>query len=149
MTREASPALQETYKKKFPDLNPLFTFAVPGYNMRNQEMNAVLGISQLKRLDYNSEKRSINFNTWVDNLNSSKYFINFERNGNSNFALPLIVLSSNKNLFKKVCEYLDSKEVEYRIGTAGGGNQARQPYLKPYDIVTHDLKNVNYIHEYR
>jgi len=148
MTREASPALQETYKKKFPDLNPLFTFAVPGYNMRNQEMNAVLGISQLKRLDYNSEKRSINFNTWVDNLNSSKYFINFERNGNSNFALPLIVLSSNKNLFKKVCEYLDSKEVEYRIGTAGGGNQARQPYLKPYDIVTHDLKNVNYIHEY-
>ena len=47
MTREASPKLQSEYKENYPDLNPLFTFAVPGYNVRSQELNAVLGLSQL------------------------------------------------------------------------------------------------------
>ena len=31
---------------------------------------------------------------------------------------------------------------------AGGGNQARQPYLKNYHIITHDLENINYAHDY-
>ena len=44
----------------YPDLNPLFTFAVPGYNVRSTELNAVLGLEQLKRLDYNIEKRRKN-----------------------------------------------------------------------------------------
>ena len=68
MTREASPTVQKSFETRFPDLNPLFTFAVPGYNMRNQEMNAILGISQLKRLDYNSEKRKRPENIKIKNL---------------------------------------------------------------------------------
>ena len=35
MTREASPELQEHYKLTNPELNPLFTFAVAGFNMRS------------------------------------------------------------------------------------------------------------------
>ena len=38
--------------------------------------------------------------------------------------------------------------MEYRKGTAGGGNQARHPYLDKYDFVEHNLDNVNHIHEY-
>ena len=34
------------------------------------------------------------------------------------------------------------------MGTAGGGNQARQPYLEGYDVIKHDLKNVDHIHDY-
>ena len=59
MTREASNEVQDFYKLTKPDLNPLFTFAVPGYNVRNQELNAVLGLEQLKRLQYNCDKRMI------------------------------------------------------------------------------------------
>ena len=73
MTREASVQLQEQYERSRPDLNPLFTFAVPGYNMRNQELNAVLGLEQLKRLNYNCDKRRDNFKSWVDSLNSNKF----------------------------------------------------------------------------
>ena len=51
MTREASSDLQEKYIKSHPDLNPLFTFAVPGYNLRGTEINAVIGLNQIKRLD--------------------------------------------------------------------------------------------------
>ena len=148
MTREASHELKEEYRIKYPDLNPLFTFAVPGYNMRNQEMNAILGLSQLKRLDYNKERRSINFNTWVDNLDRDKYYVDFDRNGNSNFSLPLILSKPDTQTFDDVCDFLQLNDVEFRVGTAGGGNQARQPYLEGYDVVRHDLSNVDYIHDY-
>ena len=147
MTREAHPNLQEFYKIRYPKLNPLFTFAVPGYNMRNQEMNAVLGLEQLKRLDFNVEKRSENFETWVDNL-GDRYFTDYDVNGNSNFALPLILKEEDEDLFSKCCKLLEDEKVEFRVGTAGGGNQARQPYLEKYDFVKHDLPNVDHIHDF-
>ena len=147
MTREAHPNLQEFYKIRYPKLNPLFTFAVPGYNMRNQEMNAVLGLEQLKRLDFNIEKRSENFETWVDNL-GDRYFTDYDVNGNSNFALPLILKEEDEDLFSKCCKLLEDEKVEFRVGTAGGGNQARQPYLESYEFRTHDLKDKNHIHDF-
>ena len=148
MTRELSDEVQNEYKKEYPDLNPLFTFAVPGYNMRSQEFNAVLGLEQLKRLNFNIEKRQENFKTWTDCLDPIKYQVFFQDEGNSNFSLPLIILDSNKLLFEGVCRILDEEEVEYRIGTAGGGNQARQPYLEKYEFRAHDLTNVDYIHDF-
>ena len=51
-------------------------------------------------------------------------------------------------MFNDCCKLLTYENVEYRVGTAGGGNQARQPYLEKYEFRTHDLTNVNYIHEY-
>ena len=148
MTREASNQVQEQYERTRPDLNPLFTFAVPGYNMRNQELNAVLGLEQLKRLNYNCDKRRVNFKTWVESLDSDKFFIDFHQNGNSNFALPLVLKEKDLELFERCCILLNNEKVEYRIGTAGGGNQARQPYLDKYDFVKHDLSNVDHIHDF-
>ena len=148
MTREASVQLQEQYERSRPDLNPLFTFAVPGYNMRNQELNAVLGLEQLKRLNYNCDKRRDNFKSWVDSLNSDKFFVDFHQNGNSNFALPLVLKEKDLELFEKCCILLEEQNVEYRVGTAGGGNQARQPYLDKYNFIAHDLSNVDHIHDF-
>tara|TARA_A100001011_G_scaffold64341_1_gene64964 strand:- start:10444 stop:11607 length:1164 start_codon:yes stop_codon:yes gene_type:complete len=148
MTREASVQVQEHYERARPDLNPLFTFAVPGYNMRNQEINAVLGLEQLKRLDYNCEQRRDNFSTWIHKLDPFKFNTDFHQNGNSNFALPLVLIKKDLDLFEKCCILLEEQKVEYRVGTAGGGNQARQPYLEKYDFVEHDLKNVDHIHDF-
>ena len=63
MTREASLDTHLKYAK--PDVNPLFTFAVPGYNMRSSEINAVLVLTQLPRLDYAVEKRIHNLKVWL------------------------------------------------------------------------------------
>jgi len=147
MTREASPELQEYYKLTNPDLNPLFTFAVAGFNMRSTELNAVLGIEQMKRLDYNIQCRIENLNIWLKNLNNNKFITSFNTTGNSNFALPLMMQSITRDKLKDVCKILEDEGVEYRLGTAGGGNQARQPYLKkfPYKIVG-TLAHSDYIH---
>jgi len=148
MTREASSELQEQYRLSNPDLNPLFTFAVAGFNMRSTELNAVLGLEQMKRLDYNIECRRNNLDTWLKNLDSSKFITSFDTEGNSNFALPLVMQDTTKDKLKNVCDVLTENGVEYRVGTAGGGNQARQPYLEkfPYKIFG-ILNKANYIHE--
>ena len=146
MTREASLKTQEKYAR--PDVNPLFTFAVPGYNMRSTELNAVIGLEQMNRIDSNIKARCLNLNTWLSNLDPELYFVNYAVQGSSNYALPLI-LNKNKNKMKEVCAILEEVGVEYRLGTAGGGNQARQPYLERYDHkVVGNLDNSNYIHDY-
>ena len=148
MTREASPELQEHYKLTNPDLNPLFTFAVAGFNMRSTELNAVLGLEQMKRLDYNIERRTANLYTWLDNLDGSKFIKGFQTEGSSNFALPLVMQGITRDKLKDVCAVLEAEGVEYRLGTAGGGNQARQPYLKnfPHEICG-VLAQADYIHD--
>lgn len=146
MTREASQETHNKYAK--PDVNPLFTFAVPGYNMRSGEINAVLGLEQIKRLDHNIEKRQENLNIWLSNLDDSLYYVDYDIEGSSNYALPLI-LNKENNKMKQVCKVLEQESVEYRLGTAGGGNQARQPYLERYGYrVEGSLEISDYIHDF-
>jgi len=144
MIREASEEVQKKYKRS--DLNPLFTFAVPGYNMRSTEVNGVLGLEQIKRLDENIDTRKKNLESWLLELDSKKYFTKYLVDGNSSFSLPLIL--KDKDSLDKVCKVLEENNVEYRVGTAGGGNQARQPYLNNFDYrVSGNLKISNYIHD--
>ena len=146
MTREASKEVQERYAR--PDLNPLFTFAVPGYNMRSTELNAVLGLEQIQRLDANIEARKTNLDTWLQNLDANLYFTYFNTNGNSNFALSLVLRKDRVDI-KDVCKILEQSEVEYRLGTAGGGNQTRQPFLEKHSFkIVGALPISNYIHDY-
>ena len=148
MTREASQELQRDYQLMYPDLNPLFTFAVAGFNMRSSELNAVLGIEQMKRLDNNIERRRENLDIWLDNLDSSKFMTFFTRQGNSNFALPLMMQGIVRDKLKDVCSILEDEGVEYRLGTAGGGSQARQPYLKKFPHrIDGVLAQADYIHD--
>lgn len=153
MTREGSQELQDRFVRDYPELNPLFTFAVAGFNMRSTEINAVLGIEQMNRIDINVDKRRHNFKVWLDNLDNHKFYTEFDVEGNSNFALPLIMKRgyedrfNNNDDFSGVIDILDLSGVEYRLGTAGGGNQSLQPYLKKYEYrIEADLTNVNYVH---
>jgi len=150
MTREASTETQEKYAKKYPHLNPLFTFAVPGYNMRSTELNAVIGRTQLKRLDDNIAIRQTNLETWLDNLYPGKFQAYFATEGSSNFSLPLILKEKNADLFDRVKQCLVDNNIEFRTGTAGGGNQIRQPYLEKFggQYTTHDLSNLDHIHSF-
>ena len=123
--REGSEDTINHFKEKYPEVHPLFTFGVPGYNVRSTELNAVLGLEQIQRLDYNIEKRQENFRLWVSLLNDDKYYTDYLEKGSSNFALPLIIKDGNEILLEKVCTLLNNEE--YRLGMAGGGNQIPQP----------------------
>lgn len=131
MVREStSQELRRSFETKHTDLTPEFIFAFPGYNMRSTEINAVIGRSQLGRLDENNVVRAENLNLFLDNLDPAIYQTNFERKGNSNYAFTLVLQKPNVALRDKVMDTLRRYGVEFRRGTSGGGNQLRQPYLK-------------------
>lgn len=149
MIRECSQQEIDKYTRSHPDLNPLFTFAVPGYNFRSTEINAVLGLEQINKLDEIIAKRSENLKIWLTHLDSKKYFTDFISKGNSSFALPLILNERDRSLFLAINETLVKNKIEFRNGTAGGGNLARQPFLKKHDYrIESDLEIANQIHEF-
>jgi len=111
------------------DLDPQFIFSLPSYNVRSTEINAVIGRSQLKRLPDRVWRRSANFEHWLANL-GAHYFTDFWKEGSSNYALPLVLRQPDDKLMRRVLDCLQANGVEYRRGTAGGGNQLRQPYLR-------------------
>jgi CDP-4-dehydro-6-deoxyglucose reductase, E1 len=131
MVRESTnESLSQSYIKDNPELNPEFIFAYPAYNMRNTEIGAVLGRNQLKRLDANNEKRRRNFKCFLDNLDADKYQTDFALEGSCNYAFNLVIKKPDHAFCKRMMIRLKEAGVEFRRGSAGGGNQLRQPYLK-------------------
>jgi CDP-4-dehydro-6-deoxyglucose reductase, E1 len=131
MVREStSDDLKRQYREQHPDLNPDFIFAFPAYNVRNTEINAVIGRSQLRRLDQNNKIRVENLDLFFQNLDPEKYRTDFATEGSCNYAFTLVLKQANPTLCENVMNALRRHKVEFRRGTAGGGNQLRQPYLR-------------------
>ena len=149
MVREAK---NKKYEKKlinkYKDLSPQFIFLYSTLNFRNNEIAATFGINQLKNLDKNNQLRTKNFLLFLKNLDSKKYWINYDIHGSCNYAFPIILKTKNlkkRDFFEK---QLFKNNIEFRRGNAGGGNQLRQPYLK--DIIKlknfKEFKNVELVH---
>ena len=68
MAREGSPVYFEKYRNANPDIDPAFLFMTDGYNFRNHELCAVLGLSQLKKLDKNIEIRKHNYRRYCNGI---------------------------------------------------------------------------------
>ena len=151
MVREAtSPDVKSRYQKQHPDLNPEFIFAFPAYNVRSTELNAVLGRTQLKRLDENNERRTANLKLFLEGLDPKKYRTDFAVEGSCNYAFTLVLNKADDKLMAAVEKTLHEAKVEFRRGTSGGGNQLRQPYLRK--IVGKDawkrFPKVDHVHFY-
>lgn len=131
MVREASDdGLKEKYIAENPELSADFIFAYPAYNVRNNEIGAVLGRNQLKRLDSNNTKRIRNLELFLDKLDPEKYRTDFELAGSCNYAFNLVLKKADPAFRDRLEIALRQGGVEFRRGSSGGGNQLRQPYLR-------------------
>ncbi len=141
MLRESTnEILKNEFVLKYRDLNPKFIFTRPAFNVRNNEIGAIIGRNQLKRLDQIIIKRAENFQRFLE-LMPNWVFKNFNLDGQSNYAFNLILKDPDKELFNKLCMKFEQNSIEYRIGSAGGGNQIRQPYVKAIkNISDHEIK---------
>ena len=117
-----------------------FTFLTDGFNFRNTEINAYLGRMQLPKLNYNIEIRNKNYNHFISNLDKSKYYTEFNSNGISSFAFPII---SKTNNIQKIKDRMSSIGIENRPFIAG--NLSKQPYLKSVNMYK-KFDNSNFIH---
>lgn len=134
MVREATdPAVRTAYQSANPELNPDFIFAFAAYNTRNTEIGAIIGRSQLKRLDRIVKRRTRNLLRFLKQIDSDKYRTDFKLEGSSNYAFNLVLKYPDDDLIQRLMQKMRECGVEFRRGSSGGGNQIRQPYLK--DIV--------------
>jgi CDP-6-deoxy-D-xylo-4-hexulose-3-dehydrase len=133
-----------------PELNPDFIFAYPAYNVRNTELGGILGLKQLKRLDSVVERRTQNLKRFLSKIDSNKYFTDFKVEGSSNYAFNLILKEPDGVLVNRLMDKLRAEGVEFRRGSAGGGNQVRQPYLKGIvpDGYYKELPKTDHVHFY-
>lgn len=151
LLRESGNSTYESkIKKKYKNLSPNFIFMYSAFNMRNNEVQAVIGINQLKRLNKNNSLRAKNFEFFLKNLNKDKFFTNFKISGNSNYAFPIILISKSIKYRNKFEQHMKKNGIEFRRGNAGGGNQMRQPYIKSYlkKINFKKFKNVEHVHNF-
>jgi len=151
MARELNNKKEENrIIKKHPNLSPKFIFLYPSYNLRNNEISAVIGLSQLKSLNKNNVIRKRNFNFFLKNLNKHYYRTDFDVKGSCNYAFPLILKKASIKNRDKLENVLKKFGIEFRRGNAGGGNQLRQPYLKQIikNVKLSNYKEVDHIHFY-
>ncbi len=140
MVRESDDVgVQASFRDTYPSLNPDFIFAVAGYNMRNTEIGGILGRSQLRRLDANVARRNENHRRFIDRVDPKRYRTDFKLEGSSNYAFNLILRQADPQFTERLMLRMRDAGIEFRRGSAGGGNQLRQPYLRGVVPAAHHL----------
>jgi CDP-6-deoxy-D-xylo-4-hexulose-3-dehydrase len=149
MTREISDVtMRQQIIDQNPDLNPDFIFLRPSHNFRSTEINAVIGLSQLKKLDEKNQERRDNFDLFISNLNPEKYHISLDTDGNCNYAFIVILKDADFEMRNALEDKLKENGIEFRRGLSGGGNQMRQPFFKSIYNEFDDFPNIEHIHNF-
>jgi CDP-6-deoxy-D-xylo-4-hexulose-3-dehydrase len=144
MAREALPSKFEEYKALHPDVHPQFLFMTDGYNFRSMELNAVLGLSQLRHLDSAIEIRRQIYDRFLKILFKHKErFLIPAQVGNSSFCLPF--LCRNKEDRVNLEKFLNENGIETR--PLCSGNLLRQPFLKNYKLDIEWTPSVDFLHD--
>ena len=132
MARESTKF--KDYADLYPEIDKQFLFVTDGYNFRNHEICAVLGSSQLKRLDKMIEIRNRNHDIFTSIIDKyPNLFYNIKNSTtNSSFCLPFICKS--KGIMLTMKETFAENGIEYRPVVSG--NLLAQPFLKDYKIET-------------
>lgn len=137
----------DQYALENPDIQKSFLFVTDGYNFRNHELCAVLGISQLKRLDKMIKKRKENYLMFVNLMMNYEHLFRpvYSNFGNSSFCFPIICY--DKTSYEKLLMLLEKYHVEYR--PIVGGNLLRHPFLDKYKIATKKkITNADTLNDY-
>lgn len=139
--RDLSKQKQEELRLKngVGDFRSLYTFYYPGFNVRSTDLQAFIGLEQMKKIDFICQRRKENFDIY-NSLLKKPFLLNDPKHQFiSNFAFPFI----NKQIIKIIQE-LQNNSIETRPLISG--SIARQPFWTNLYGNTL-LKNADYIHE--
>lgn len=141
--RDLSPETQAKLRKQYniDDFRALYTFYYPGFNLRSTDLQAVLGLDQLKKMDSFSVNRNKNLMIYDNNINNNYWKIKIKDDEFiSNFAYPIIHPNVNK-----LADNLRKNNIECRPLICGSIGE--QPYwIELYGKET--LKNATIVHNH-
>ncbi|MFH1246175.1 MAG: DegT/DnrJ/EryC1/StrS aminotransferase family protein [Candidatus Liptonbacteria bacterium] len=142
LARELDPVHHNKHREKHPDIDFNFLFLTDGFNFRNTEFNAVLGLSQIKHLDRYIAIRNTNYQQFLEIIAPYGEYLESPYNeGISAFCLPFIV--KTKEMKNELQRFLQKEGIESRPVISG--NLLRQPFLKEHGKHT-DFPNADFLH---
>lgn len=141
--RDLPKEIQEKLRKEnnISEFDSLYTFYLPGFNLRSTDLQAFIGIRAIDKLDDYTEKRNKNFQLYKSSINVNQLNITDRPTDFiSNFAYPIV----NKNRVK-IIEDLIGNDIEVRPLIAG--DMSKKPmWIKNYGEVS--LPNCELINEF-
>jgi CDP-4-dehydro-6-deoxyglucose reductase, E1 len=143
LARELHPSKHKYFKEKYPDIDFNFLFLTHGYNVRNTELNAVIGIEQIKHLNKYIEIRNRNYKEYLRIvLKISEKIFTIDNAGISSFCLPFIFKNKHdKNTLERALQ-----DAGIEIRPIIGGNLLMQPCFSKYGTAG-DYRNAQIIQE--
>lgn len=141
------PADSAIYSKKDNEFYESFNFIMPGYNLRPIEMEAAIGIEQLKKFDEIIAQRRENAKYFLDRIQSVNNIRPQKEIGNSSwFGFAMTLCGSAVGKRNKVVNALRNNNIEVRPIVAG--NFTKNVAIKYMDHSIHgELKNADRIHD--
>lgn len=129
LARELRVEYHEEFKNKYEDIDFNFLFLTDGFNFRNTELHAVLGLAQLRHLDRYIEMRNRNYKRFLEIMypHANRVILPDSR-GMSSFVLPFIF----KEKKDKTSFQLVLREAGIESRPIISGNLMRQPFLERY-----------------
>ena len=120
------------YERRESDFFEEYRFILPGYNVRPMEMNAAVGLRQLKKLPAMTAARRENLRVFQDLFGADDRFIIQKENGkSSSFCFTIILAPGLEKERETVLGALSDNEIEHRIIT--GGNILCNDVMKYFD----------------
>jgi CDP-4-dehydro-6-deoxyglucose reductase, E1 len=108
------------------EFNRGFTFYYPGFNVRSTDMNARLGLTQLRRADAVVARRVENHRAYQARFASAPGF-SCQANPRAVISsISFVALASSLQHRERIGSALDANRIETR--PLGGGNMSRQPF---------------------
>lgn len=141
--RDLDSDRQEELRKEWgvDDFSALYTFYVPGFNVRSTDLQAIIGMGQLQKVDDMITQRNKNFQIFKEKLSPYTWFPKeVEGSYTASFCIPVIASSEEEK--QKIVAALIENNVECRPLICG--SMGTQPfYIKKYGRV--ELPNVSKI----
>ena len=141
------PENSTIYTKQADSFYESFNFIMPGFNLRPIEMEAAVGIEQLKKMNEFIAQRQENAKYFKKIIKENTDFLTQQECGNSSwFGFALILPEQKRGTRKKYTTALIEKNIEVRPIVAG--NFVKQKALSFMDYTIYDkLENADYIHD--
>ena len=141
-SRDIEPEYETMWKASFDvdEFRNLYSFYYPGFNLRSTDLNAFLGLSQIKKMDHIVAKRSANFEFYKKYLGDKYFYQKSNTDILSSFAFG--TFAQNR---LQVSHHLKSHKIECRPLVCG--SMGRQPFwIKKYGEM--HMPNADKIHDF-
>ena len=136
------------YQKSLDPFYESYNFILPGYNLRPLEIEAAIGLEQIKKIDNIVNRRRENATYFLNQLKSIPWLKTQKEIGESSWFGFSLILNTDSNLKRsEVLKALKDNNIDVRPIVAG--NFTRNPVIKylPHEIFE-DLRNADHAHDF-